>query len=136
MPDTASTVDGLSPKQMVALESLATARTFIQVADEAGITRETLRVWLNDDPNFRLAYRQVKQAAFEGIAQGLLSLGEKAIEAYGDVLKAPACPGYSNLSRTADSIIANLFKLKDLSDFEDRLAAIEQRLEEANGHPG
>lgn len=133
MPTKANAEGELSLRQIEMLEILATARTFGQAAEKAGISRETLRLWLLE-PTFKQAYREVKASTFAGIAQGLLSLGESAIDAYSDVLKAPACPGYANLSRTADSIIANLFKLKDLSDFEDRLAVIEQRLEEANGH--
>ena len=120
--------DGLSPKQVAAIQALTTARTIGEAAKEAGVNRSTLNVWLKEDETFRLAYRTVKAAAFEAVAYGLLQLGEDAVRAYRDALEGPGIPGAATLSRTADSIVSQLFKLKDLTDFEDRLAAIEARI--------
>ncbi len=127
-------VIGLTPGQTLAIEALATSRTFVEAAEKCGLTRQTLRAWLNDDAAFRSAYRQVKTAAFDNLSQGLLQLGERAIGAWHDVLDSPAAPGAINLSRTANDIVSQLLKLRELTDLGDRIDELESRMTEVLSH--
>ena len=120
--------DGLTPKQLAALEALITARTFGEAAKTAKVDRSTLRLWLNEDPAFRAAYKAIRAEAFDSLSLGLTALGEKAVEAYRDVLEGPALPGAATLGRVADSIISNIFRLRELVELEERMATIEAQL--------
>jgi hypothetical protein len=126
--------NAITPKQALAIEAIATSRTFIQAADKCGVSRQTLRMWLNEDQAFKAAYRQVKNAAFEDLSQGLLQLGERAVESWHAVIDAPAAPGAINLSRTANDIVSQLLKLRELTELGDRIDALESRMLEAVHH--
>ena len=120
----------LSPTQAAAIEALVSARTIKAAAEQAGVTRQTIYTWMQTDPAFRAAYRYIREAAFANVGHGLLALGEKAVEAYADVLEGPALPGAFTLAKTADSIISNIFKLREFMEIDERLASIESRLVE------
>jgi hypothetical protein len=122
--------EGLSLPQIKALELLFTGQRIVDIAAEVGVDRTTIYDWLNNNANFRAAYRFLKAEQFDNLARRLLALGDKAVDAYATVLEGPAIPGAFTLSKTADSIINQIFKLKELMDIDERLAEIEARLAE------
>ena len=122
----------LSPVQAAAIDALVTSRTLKEAAETAGVTRQTLYTWMQSDPAFRAAYRSVREAAFANVGHGLLALGDRAVEAYSEILRAPNMPGSYTLAKTADSILSQMFKLRELMDVDERLAAIEDRLREVD----
>lgn len=115
----------LNHRQLTALEALTTAKNFTEAAEKSGVTTQTIRVWMNNDPVFRAAYRQIKREAFEELSQSLVRLVRRAIEAYEKVLDNPADKGAINLSRTASDIIGHVLKLHESLDPMERVEDLE-----------
>lgn len=119
--------DGLTQKQIDAIEALTSTKGYIEAAEKAGVTRQTLRVWLRE-PAFRRALRASQKEMFEALTLSLLSLADEATTAFEDVLKNPSNPGSAVKRAAANDVIAHATKLRELVDHETRLDELEQRL--------
>jgi len=82
------------------------------------------------EPSFRAAYSEVKRELFDDMTRRLLGLGDQAIDAYQEILRAPNMPGSYTLAKVADSLLNQIFRLREISDMDERLSAIEERLRE------
>lgn len=132
MKESENPFDGLTPGQVLAIEALMTTKDYIEAAAKAGITRQTLRMWLRE-PDFRTALRAVQSELFEELSLGLLKLSQKAVEAFGSILETPTAPGSAIRRAAANDVITHAIKLRELIGLENRIEDLERRLSEGYG---
>lgn len=117
------TIKNITPKQSRAIATLMAGGSVVQAAEAAKVSRGTVYTWL-DQKQFTEAMNDAKADVMDQLAISLAALGEKAIrtlEAAMDDTRA----GVSVKVRAADIVIARILDLKDLVDFECRLADLE-----------
>src|SRR5262245_19497145 len=79
--------------QEAAILALLTEKSIQLAAERCGVHEQTLRHWLNDDPDFRAKYDHARQAIYRiGIAriQALTGRGVETLEELLDAKKFPA----------------------------------------------
>jgi hypothetical protein len=68
----------LPPPQTLALAELVAGATVTRAAEAAGVARQTLYRWLEDDFEFQAALNRAKRHLQDTVETRLLALGEKA----------------------------------------------------------
>lgn len=119
----------LTRKQAAAVSALLTTRSVAEAAAASGVGRRTLYTWLAEDEAFRAALASAEEEALSHVVRRLCGLADKAVEALAGVLddeKASA----SARTRAAEVVLSNLLKIRELRNTEERLAEIEERLDE------
>lgn len=127
MQDNASYLDGLNSKQIATIEALTKSKTFIDAAEAAGVTRQSVRMWLRD-PLFRRALRAAQSEMFDSMSIRLLGTADKAMTALEEILDTPTTPGSAIRRAAANDVISHATKLHEVIGFEERLRDIEARL--------
>lgn len=111
----------IGPKGQQAIAALLTEPTHESAAEKVGIGPATLQRWLNE-PEFKEAYRQARQQAFDGAISKLESSSGRAVaklierlesEKDGDEIKAAAL------------LLEHAFRARELLDHEGRIAELE-----------
>ena len=100
-----------------------------EAAQQCGVAERTIYRWLNEETAFKNALREAEKAALEMFTRQLVGMAEKASQAIRDGLED------SNINirlRAADAFLNRLIQLRQLVDFEERLAALERA---NNGDP-
>lgn len=113
----------LTQAQQKAVAALLQAPNVKEAAALAAVSRGTLYRWMAD-PNFATALKAAESEALAALSRRLVVMGDAAAAALGDAL-APERDIRDRL-RAAQIVLDNLLKLKELLDFEQRLAALEQ----------
>jgi len=124
-----SAVSGLSPKQAKALEVLVSGGTTAEAATAASVHVRTVQRWLHKE-EFREALRQGQAEVMEALTRRLRSLGTRAVETLAEVMGARDAPPSSRVSG-AKCVLESIFRLTELEkvrELEERISAIEQRL--------
>ena len=67
-------------KQHKALVALMQCSTKEEVCEQAGITRATLRLYMNQDPGFMALYERMKRAQLEHVITKVQTAADKAID--------------------------------------------------------
>jgi hypothetical protein len=119
----------LSRLQSKAIAALLTAPTFADAAGEVGVSERTLRNWLQR-PAFKDA---VKQAGKEMLGLTMSRLQGAAREASDTLLRSLHCGVPASEVRAAGLILDNAFKVADLYDLQERVAALETAIGGNNG---
>lgn len=70
----------LSPNQQTALALVLAGRCDREVAEEAGVSRQTIWRWRNEDVSFIAALNQERAAAWETTTDRLRTLNTKALD--------------------------------------------------------
>ena len=117
-------------KRMQALESLLMGRTIDQAAEIAGIGTRTLYRWLQEDESFRASLRSAEKQALDAVGIRLVGMADTALTALGNVLMKPAERGQNVRRLAARDILDLVVKWRELTSFEERLTALEQRQNE------
>lgn len=115
----------LNQNQRDALKALLQTRTIAEAADRCDVTERTIYRYLGD-PVFRRELTQREGLRIFQTTQGLLELNEKAVEALADLLDDPDQAGATNLRLTAQAILQNTIKLRELWTVEHRLNELEE----------
>lgn len=114
----------LSAAQLRAIEALLTHSTITQAAEAARIGRRTLTRWLAEDGPFCAELRRREGEVLQGVTRRLATLAAASLDVLQDVLtgdeQAPA-----HRLKAADVVLSKLAPMKDLTDFDQRLAALE-----------
>ena len=115
----------LSAKQVKAIPRILAERTYEQGCKAAGISRATFYGWLREAP-FRAEFdrqrSRLADAAFLMIVQNV----EKAVFTLVGLLDADD----ERVQRlSANDVIRHFLKHREIKELEDRLAALEERLE-------
>lgn len=119
----------LNQNQRDALKALLETRTIAEAADRCDVTERTVYRYLSD-PVFRRELTQREGLRIFQTTQGLLELNEKAVEALADLLDDPDQAGATNLRLTAQAILQNTIKLRELWTVEHRLNELEESVYE------
>ena len=122
----------LGRKQEEAIAALLSQRNIEEAARAAGVGTRTLIRWLKL-PEFRVAYREARRAAF---SQSIARLQQASSAAATTLLKimldvnAPA----STRVRAADSVLDHAKQAIELKDIEARVALLEEAAEKTKPH--
>lgn len=118
-----ATNGNLTPKQRRAIAALLAEPTIEGAAKNAGIGERTLHRWL-DNGDFCAALNEAQARAIDTAITKLAGLTGKAVETLRAAM-ADQNASQSTKIRAADICLARLFDLKQLHDFEQRIAALE-----------
>lgn len=118
--------DKLTARQQKTLEYLLAGSTIKAAADKASVSERQVYRWLDQDA-FQQALKNAQNTRLDQVNNRLLILAVKALDTLADVLSDPAMPGQAVASITADRILSQALKWRDLADVEERLTALEQK---------
>lgn len=119
----------LSPRQAKALEVLVSGGSTSEAATAAGVSVRTIQRWLHRE-DFKQALRQAQAEVMEALTRRLRALGTRAVETLGQVMGDKLAPPSSRVSG-AKCVLESIFRLTELEkmrELEERISAIEQRL--------
>jgi transposase-like protein len=116
-------------KQEAVALALASGRTVAEVVTTCGSSERTIRRWLAQD-DFR---RQVAELRAEMLRRALGKLADAAVEAVDTLRGLLSAEGESARLGAARVILEQGVKLRESTDLEARLAALEERLAAAGG---
>lgn len=112
-------------QQRKAVEALLTFGTVTAAAEAAGVTRRTLYRW-QQQPEFVAALKQAEQAALTELSRALAGLGVAAVDALRDALSKSE--KMNHRLRASEIAIANLLRVRELIEIEERLQALEEAM--------
>ncbi len=113
----------LSPKKLKAIEVLLAGGSKRAAAAAAGISEQQLYRWAKQ-PEFAAAISAQKTELMERVNARLLALALQATAALGQVLETPDTQTLA--LRASDIVLARLMSIRELSEFERRLTALEE----------
>lgn len=128
-PSSETSGKSLSSQQQRAIRAMLTARTVEDAAKAADVSRATLHRWLAD-ATFCAELRHAETEALTAVTRRLISLALDAAQVLDDILNEPSSKKADQL-RAADIALSKVLQLRQLSDHESRLAAIEATMEAA-----
>ena len=96
-------------------------------AAAAGVGKRTLQEWLSDDADFKTALTEAQAAMIGAATMRLTALTGMAVDALADNLDKYT-PDKQKLP-AAIAVLDRVLKFKELTDFEQRLAALESSRE-------
>ena len=99
-------------------------------AHASGVGVRTLYRWIKDDPDFEAAYRAAKREAYGQSIARLHHLSSAAVSTLGKVMLDPKTPPATRV-RAADSILNHTTKAIEVEGIEERMAELEQAMEDA-----
>lgn len=117
------TANELTPGQKRAISELLVSGNVSKAAEVAGVGRVTVHRWMKQAA-FRDALRQSEQDALDALQRRLVTLGSGAADALQDGLSSP---DLRIRLRAADTVLDRLLALRQLIDFDARLAVLESR---------
>jgi len=118
----------LTTRQVQGVIALMSSPSISAAADKIGVQRRTLERWLKDD-NFNAALQAQKAEALAQASRALLHLAQGATIALAQGLKAEKI---SVRLRSADIVLTKLLQLHNAIEVEQRLDALEARLNDVN----
>ncbi len=115
------------PKQVKALEALLDGANIQDAATAAGVNRKTLGRWLQE-PAFWKLYQVNSVRSLELAARRLTGKLDMAVDMLTSVMEDEDAPAGVRL-RAAQQVIDGSLKLLEVADIQERLTALEARLE-------
>ena len=115
-------VEDLSGTQVTAIAALMSTPTVAGAARKAGVSPDTLWLWLRD-PVFQSAYRATRRAAVE---EAVSALQRASVEAVATLERLLKCGKPTVEVRAATGIIDRAVKGVETLDLEARIAALEE----------
>ena len=118
----------LTPRQVQGVIALMSSPSISAAADKIGVQRQTMLRWMKDD-NFNAVLQEQKTKALAQASRALLHLAQGATIALAQGLKAEKI---SVRLRSADIVLTKLLQLHNAIEVEQRLDALEARLNDVN----
>ena len=115
----------LNARQLKALSALLSGKTKTEAATEAGVSRQAMTKWLSD-PVFKQALADGEAQLLSELNRQLLQLGSSAIEQLKTVLDKPDSQAVG--VRASNVVLSKLLSIRELTEIEDRLGELEERL--------
>jgi hypothetical protein len=119
----------LSHKQEQAIAALLSEATITSAAEKVGVAEVTVHRWLKL-PHFTAAYREARRQAVE---KGIAQIQQASWAASSTLIRLLGSGSDSVRLRAAQTILEHANKGVEVLDFEERLAALEQKAEERGG---
>ena len=117
-------------KKEDAIVALLTHRTLEEAARALDVATKTLLRWMKE-PEFDVAYRAAKRAAFGQSIARLHHLASAAVSTLGKVMLDSATPPATKV-RAADSILNHAVKAIEIEDIDARARQLEEATEANN----
>lgn len=117
--------DGLTAKQVKAIESLLTEPTIQKAAETTGVSYTQLRRWLAET-GFADAYRRARSVLFESTLAGLQAVVSDAVKTLHKIMGDESNAASVRVN-AAGKLLEAGFKSRDMLDVEQRLAELEAR---------
>lgn len=117
----------LTAKQLKALEALLDGANVQDAASAAGVNRKTVARWLQEPAYWKL-YQVNSRRGLELAARRLTGKLDMAVDMVASVMEDDEAPAGVRL-RAAQQVIDGSLKLLEVTDIQERLAALEERLE-------
>ena len=114
-------------KKEEAIAALLNHRSIDDAAKSIGIGTQTLLRWLKL-PEFDIAYRQARRAAFSQATARLQRATGAAVATFLKIMVDPNAPPSTRI-RAADSVLDHAKQAIEIEDVEVRVAALEQAAE-------
>ena len=120
----------LSVKQAKAIGALLSSKTVAEAAQQAEVGERTLTRWLSSDLQFRQALSLAEGDLIDSASRRLLQIQTGAIDTIEGMLADDAEVSDAVRLRAAQAALDYLFKMRELRQIEQRLAALEQAMAE------
>lgn len=117
----------LTAKQVKAMEALLDGANVQDAAERAGVNRKTVGRWLQD-AHFWKIYQVNSRTSLELAARRLTGKLDGAVDIVASVMEDDEAPAGVRL-RAAQQVIDGSLKLLEVTDIQERIAALEARLE-------
>lgn len=102
-------------------------RTLREVAEKAGVPERTLYSWLHEDTAFKQAYKELRQRQLQQISDSVSDKVTEALEVLSEVMGDSEERGSARVN-AARITLDTYVKILQLTELEERLAAIEEQL--------
>ena len=109
------------------MEALLDGASVQGAADAAGVNRKTITRWLQDATFWKL-YQVNSRTTIELAARRLTGKLDGAVELLGQIMNDASAPAGVRL-RAAQLALDGALKLLEVADIQERLTALEERLE-------
>lgn len=130
MAEIVSQENKLTPEQVQGITALLTKRDIKSAAKEVGVSETTMYRWMAD-PDFNAALKAAECRMIEEATRRLVQTSNSALDVLILVMAdKKVAPGVR--VRAAGLIIENMIKVRQLLDFEQRLAKLEELNSNAN----
>jgi hypothetical protein len=116
-------------KKDEAIAALLTQRNLEEAAKSIGISANTLLKWMKD-PEFDVAYREARRAAFRHSVARLQQASGAAVTTLLKLMVDPGTPA-SVKARTADIVLDHSAKAIEIEDLEARITDLERAAQAA-----
>lgn len=117
----------MDTKQARALIALLSEPTLQEAARVAGVGERTLRRWLAEDQNFRMAYREARSETMLQATARLQATASEAVDTLRELLGLKERPDVR--ARAALGILAAAAKAEELENLTSRVEALERGAE-------
>jgi hypothetical protein len=118
----------LRPNQLLAIQALTATGRISEAAAAAGVARKTVYAWLRE-PAFKSQLDEAARAALGELARTLALGSQDAAGVLRSIMSNTKQPGHVRV-RAALGWITAMSSLYQIFEFEARLAALEDRLNE------
>jgi len=116
----------VTSKQRRAIEALVTTGQVTDAADAAQVARRTVYRWLRQDA-FRGALDEAEAEAVAEVSRSLLALGRDAVDTIGETMRDPEVSPTVRV-RAADIVFGRMVRLRELTELENRVQALEDKI--------
>ena len=116
----------ITRKQEALIAALLTTPRLTDAAHQAGISHVTAWRWLKD-PAFDQAYRQARRVALDQALVQVQQCTGEAVETLRQIMQDPEASASARVS-AARTLLDVAFKMLEVEDLEQRLAAVEAHL--------
>lgn len=124
--------EGLTPKQkLFVLALLKPGATLKSAGETAGVSEVTAQRWIRQ-PAIRAALREAEAEAMHEAARALTALAQEAVGVLGAQMNDASNPPGVRV-RAADLVLTRLLQLRELTELEERLAALEEIISKGGG---
>lgn len=125
MNDSSSPTENLSPEQARTIAALITGQDNKSAAKTAGISESTLYRWLREDPVFKAALEASGKELRDQAVRRVDAAQSDALDTLISIMKnKKVAPGVR--VRAAQVVLEMSARLRELSQWEDRIAALER----------
>ncbi len=113
----------LTVRQSLAINALLSGQSKTAAAAAAGVRREQISRWLHQ-PEFTEALAAGEAELMQNLNRRLLAVATKAVDNLAGVIEAPDSQSVG--VRAADVVLSRLLSIRELSEIEQRLTALEE----------
>lgn len=103
------------------------SRSLNEASQIAGVPIRTLYSWLHEDTDFMNQYKQMKRESLRAVTDQISEKAVEAVQVLADIMGDPEEKAGARVT-SARTILDNYIRLTELTDFEERLSAVEEKL--------